>query len=76
MPEILAKYESINQKRNIIRSMENTIMDKDRTIDGILHDKDKIINDLVNTWSWKITKPLRRLGELVLSVKKHRNVNT
>ena len=74
--EILAKYESINQKRNIIRSMENTIMDKDRTIDGILHDKDKIINDLVNTWSWKITKPLRRLGELVLSVKKHRNVNT
>ena len=62
----------INSKDKVISNKNNIISNKNRVIskkNRVISNKNKTINAYSNSFSWKITKPLRKLGKTFRKVK-------
>lgn len=65
-------YFSLDEKNEKIDVDSTSIEDYERkigTLSGQLEERDKRINDLLNSLSWKITAPLRRIGNIAKGIK-------
>ena len=60
---IQEKENNIAEKENIIRGNYNTIVGKDKEIQN----KNRIIHELLASKSWKVTKPLRFVSNIIKS---------
>ena len=70
--KITKRDETIKQKENNLQEMKKTIDNMDEKIsvqNETIEKKEKIISDLTNTLSWRFTKPLRQMGNLISSKK-------
>jgi ubiquinone/menaquinone biosynthesis C-methylase UbiE len=68
---LYAKDAVIKEKENIIQEKENAIQEKENLIhemENQFNNAEKMINSLYNSYSWRITSPLRYIYQLFLKI--------
>ena len=69
------KFSQLHQeitcmKQNEILKLNKSITDRDNQIlimKALLDDRDNTVNNILNSWSWRISAPLRFLGKKIIS---------